>query len=75
MTCRGCNGTIPDGYQHRAYTVEQLVFCNRSCFDRSAERLLKHFLPVMRHIAVNHRSTAADLVRMALRSDKPVPLL
>lgn len=75
MRCRGCGAAIPRDYMHRTFTVDRLVFCVRTCFDQHAERLLKIFVPVMRHVATKHRGKSADLISMALNADTPVELL
>ncbi len=75
MTCRGCRGAIPDDYRARTFVVERVVFCSAACFDRNAGRLLRLFIPVMRHVAVRHRGKSASLMSLALNSDTPVELL
>lgn len=76
LRCAGCSIGIPAGYQPRAFWVEQLVFCNRRCFDLNASDLLRRLAVVLRHIATTTRGKAASLCSMALsQPHKDVPLL
>lgn len=75
MICRGCGIEIQRKDERRAFVIDTWTFCCRECFAQNAARLFSLLLPVLRHVAGRHRSTAARLVSMALRSDSPVPLL
>lgn len=75
MTCRGCGIEIQRKDERRAFVIDTWTFCCRECFATNAARLFALLLPVLRHVAVRHNSIASRLIRMALRSDSPVPLL